>query len=43
MLNLIMWWSGIVLESVILLRALQQKALGRYPFFLSVCCEFVVC
>jgi len=33
MLNLIMWWSGIVLESVILLRALQQRALRRYPFF----------
>lgn len=33
MLNLIMWWSGIVLELVILLRALQQKTLGRYPFF----------
>jgi hypothetical protein len=33
MLNLLMWWSGIALEALILLRALQQKTLGRYPFF----------
>jgi hypothetical protein len=33
MLTLIIWWSGIILESVILLRALQQRTLGKYPFF----------
>jgi hypothetical protein len=33
MLTLVIWWSGIIFESIILLRALQQKTLGKYPFF----------
>ncbi|MGD0963446.1 MAG: hypothetical protein ABSA57_06040 [Candidatus Acidiferrales bacterium] len=33
MLTLLIWLSGVALEFTILLRALQQKTLGKYPFF----------
>ena len=33
MLTLAIWWSGIALESAIMLRGLQQKTTRKYPFF----------
>ena len=32
-LTLVIWWSAILLESLILVRGFQQKALSKYPFF----------
>lgn len=32
-LTLVIWWSAIVLESLILVRGFQQKTLSKYPFF----------
>src|SRR6266446_2704777 len=33
MLSLVIWWSGIVLESLLLARGLQAKLWTRYPVF----------
>jgi len=33
MLSLIIWWSGIALESILLVRGLQAKLWARYPVF----------
>lgn len=32
-LTLIVWWTGILLEAVILVRAIRAKFLGKYPLF----------
>lgn len=32
-LTLVIWWSAILLESLILVRGFQQGALSQYPFF----------
>jgi hypothetical protein len=43
MLSLIVWWSGLVLELVILVRGLRARMILKYPYFYAyVLCVFVV-
>ena len=42
-LSLILWWSGLALEIVILLRGLRSRAITKYPYFyLYILCVFGV-
>jgi hypothetical protein len=42
-LSLILWWLGLALEFVILIRAVRTRMLTRYPYFYAyVVCVFVV-
>ena len=43
MLTLIIWWSGIILELAIMLRAWQQKTLTKYPFFYLYVASLLLC
>jgi hypothetical protein len=42
-LSLILWWSGLALEIVILVRGLQTRAISKYPYFyVYILCVFGV-
>jgi hypothetical protein len=42
-LSLILWWSGLALEIVILIRGLRTRAITKYPYFyLYILCVFGV-
>ena len=42
-LSLILWWSGLALEIVILLRGLRSRTITKYPYFyLYILCVFGV-
>lgn len=42
-LSLILWWSGLILEIVILVRGLRARAITKYPYFyLYILCVFGV-
>jgi hypothetical protein len=42
-LSLILWWSGLALEIVILVRGLQTRAITKYPYFyVYILCVFGV-